>query len=221
MDKENNIRFFSSWSGGKDSCLALYYALENGGQAKKLLTMLVDSGERSRSHGLAVDLLNKQAEALNIPIITASTSWDDYEENFINLLEKLKKDKINAGVFGDIDLEEHRYWVEKVCKKVDMKAKLPLWQMDRREVIEKFIELGFEAEIIVVKEKKLEERFLGRKLSFELINELEEIGVDVCGENGEYHTVVLDGPIFSKKVAIERKEKVKSKGYIFQNIEVK
>ncbi|MGM0409435.1 MAG: diphthine--ammonia ligase [Bacillota bacterium] len=221
MEKENNLNFFSSWSGGKDSCLALYYALENGGKAQKLLTMLVDDGERSRSHGLSLELLNKQAEALNIPIITANTSWDEYEENFIDLLEKLKKEKINAGVFGDIDLEEHREWVERVCKKVDMKAELPLWKMDRREVIEKFIELGFEAEIIVVKDNKLGERFLGKKLNFELIDELEEIGVDVCGENGEYHTVVLDGPIFSKKVAIERKEKVKSKGYIFQNIEVK
>ena len=221
MENKNNFNFFSSWSGGKDSCLALYYAQKNGGKAEKLLTMLVDDGERSRSHGLSLELLNKQADSLNIPIVTANTTWNNYEDNFKSLLTEIKKEGIDTGVFGDIDLEEHREWVERVCAEVDMKARLPLWQMRRREVMENFIELGFKAEIIVVKEEELSERFLGRKLSFELMDELEEIGVDVCGENGEFHTVVLDGPIFSKAIEIERKERIKSKGYCFQNIEVK
>ncbi|MGM0438479.1 MAG: adenosine nucleotide hydrolase, partial [Bacillota bacterium] len=81
MKEENKYPFFASWSGGKDSCLALYYALQDGGKAEKLLTMLVDDGERSRSHGLSIDLLHKQAEALSIPLITANTSWDNYEDN--------------------------------------------------------------------------------------------------------------------------------------------
>ena len=221
MKKENKYPFFASWSGGKDSCLALYYALKEGGQAEKLLTMLVDDGERSRSHGLSIELLKKQAEALSIPLITANTSWDNYEDNFKKLLEKLKKEGINTGVFGDIDLEEHREWVERVCSEKNLKAKLPLWKMGRREVMENFIKLGFEAEIIVVKEDKLAESFLGKKLTLDLMDELEKRDVDVCGENGEFHTVVLDGPIFSKKVEIERKNIVKRKGYCFQNIEAK
>jgi len=221
MIKESDYSFFASWSGGKDSCLSLYYALEEGGYAKKLLTMLVDDGERSRSHGLSIDLLQKQAEALSIPLITANTSWDNYEENFKKLLGKLKNEGIDTGVFGDIDLEEHREWVERVCTEKNLKAKLPLWKMERREVMENFIKLGFEAEIIVIKEDKLPESFLGKKLTFSLMDELEKRDVDVCGENGEFHTVVLDGPIFSKKVKIKRSNIVKRKGYCFQNVEAK
>ena len=183
--------------------------------------MLVNDGVRSRSHGLSVDLLKKQAESLNIEMTTANTTWDNYENNFISLLKNLKKEGIDYGVFGDIDLQEHRNWVEKVCHKVNMEARLPLWKMDRREVLNIFIDLGFKAEIIVVREEMLDKNYLGRELSFELLEELEEEGVDVCGENGEYHTVVLDGPIFSKKIEIERKEVIKTKGCYFQNIEAK
>ena len=221
MKNKNNLSFFSSWSGGKDSCLALYYALKEGGKAKKLLTMLIDNGQKSRSHGLSLNLLEKQAESLSIPLITANTSWDNYESNFKKMLKKLKKQGITTGIFGDIDLAEHREWVERVCSEENLKAKLPLWKMGRREVMEKFIELGFEAEIIVIKEEKLSKDFLGKKLTFDLIDKLEKNNVDVCGENGEFHTVVLDGPIFSKKVNIKRKNIVKNKGYIFQNIEAK
>lgn len=221
MIKENKYPFFASWSGGKDSCLALYYALQEGGKAEKLLTMLVDDGERSRSHGLSLDLLQKQAESLSVPLITANTSWENYEDNFKKLIEKFPKEGISTGVFGDIDLEEHREWVERVCSEKDLKARLPLWKKGRREVMKKFIELGFEAEIIVVKEESLSKEFLGKKLTFNLMDELEKRDVDVCGENGEFHTVVLNGPIFSKKVEIKRKNTIKSKGYCFQNIEAK
>ena len=221
MKKEKEFPFFASWSGGKDSCLALYYALEAGGKAEKLLTMLVDDGQKSRSHGLSIDLLEKQAESLSIPIITANTTWNNYEDNFKKLLGKLKQENINTGIFGDIDLEEHRDWVERVCSEKNLKAKLPLWKMERRKVMEKFIKLGFKAKIVVVKENKLSEQFLGKELTFDLIDELEKRNVDVCGENGEFHTVVLDGPIFNTKVEVIEKGIAKNKGYCFQNIEVK
>lgn len=213
-------KFFCSWSGGKDSCLALYYAIREGGNPGKLLTMLIGDGERSRSHGLPLNLLKKQSLSLNIPLITRATSWEDYEENFVSILRKIKREGITAGVFGDIDLEEHRVWVEKVCARVDIKPYLPLWKKPRRRLLEDFIESGFKATIVAVKDGVLDRRFLGEVLDLTLIEDLENEGVDASGEEGEFHTVVTDGPIFSFEISLKKKEQVFSNGYWFQNVEV-
>lgn len=219
--KINHKAFFCSWSGGKDSCLSLYYALKQGGMPKRLITMLVENGERSRSHGLSLNLLKKQSESLNIPLSTYATSWEDYETNFITALKEMKESVINIGLFGDIDIEDHKNWVKKVCNKTNMLAYLPLWKKSRRKIVKEFIEEGFKAIIVAAKDDKhLGKALLGRELSMDMISTFEKRGIDPAGENGEYHTLVTGGPIFKHDIKYRLEEKVFFNGYWFQNVSV-
>ena len=196
------LAFFSSWSGGKDSCLALYHAVKNGGRPRFLLTILAEDGLVSRSHGLSKQVLAAQAESLGLRPVFRAASWERYEEEFVSALRELKASGIEAGVFGDIDLDVHREWARRVCGRAGMAAFHPLWKRDRRELLEEFIGLGFKARIIAVNEEKLDKRFLGRTIQTQTIEEMEEAGIDPAGEGGEYLTVVTDGPLFSAKVEI-------------------
>jgi len=216
----NNKTFFCSWSGGKDSCLSLYYALKQGGIPKRLITMLIENGERSRSHGLSLNLLKKQSESLNIPLRTYATSWEDYETNFITALKEMKESGINLGVFGDIDIDDHKKWVKKVCNKTNILEYLPLWKKPRRKIVQEFIDDEFKAIIVTVKDKLLDKELLGRELDENLIGILEKKGVDLAGENGEYHTMVTGGPIFKKDIEYKLEEKLFFNGYWFQNVSV-
>ena len=211
--------FFCSWSGGKDSCFALYYAINNGLEPGKLLTMMTDD-KISRSHGLTIEVLKSQAASLNIPLITCPTTWDNYEENFIYMLKHIKKEGIHNGVFGDIDIQEHREWVTGVCSKVNMKAFLPLWNRSRKELVEDFINKGFKAIIVAINEKVMGREYLGKVLSEKSVNKFVEIGIDPSGENGEYHTVVIDGPIFTFPLNIEMGNIVSHNGYCFQKASI-
>jgi len=206
---------FCSWSGGKDSCLALYRAVRAGGQARWLLNMCTESGERSRSHGLAADVLRAQAAALGIPIVFRAASWDEYEKTFLDALAGLKGRGVTAGVFGDIDVEPHREWVERVCASAGMAACEPLWKSDRRELLDEFLGAGFEARLVALKDGALSPELLGRRLDGELTAEIESAGADACGENGEYHTVVVDGPLFSRPLELVAGERVLRDGYWF------
>jgi len=213
--------FFCSWSGGKDSCLALYYAMQNGGIPKALLTMLKKDGERSRAHGLPVDLIKRQAESLNIPLVVRKSSWDDYEKVFLSTLQEFKKERIEYGVFGDIDLEPHLEWVERVCSFAAIQPYEPLWKRSRLNLLYDFFQLGFTAIIIAVKQGILDSHFLGQILNEQVVKEMEEIGIDPSGEKGEYHTVVTDGPIFSFAIHLEIKRHFVQNGYFFLDISVK
>jgi len=216
----NNKTFFCSWSGGKDSCLSLYYALKQGAIPKRLITMLIENGERSRTHGLSLNLLKKQSESLNIPLSTYATSWEDYETNFITALKEMKESGINLGVFGDIDIDDHKKWAKKVCHKTNILEYLPLWKELRRKIVQELIDDGFKAIIVAVKDKLLGKELLGRELDKNLIRILEKKGVDLTGENGEYHTMVTGGPIFKKDVEYKLEEKIFFNGYWFQNVSV-
>ncbi len=214
-----NKEFFCSWSGGKDSTLAYYYAVKNGGIPAALVTTLLENGERTRAHGLSVDMLEEQAESLGDRLFTCPTSWDDYEQKFVDLLSYIKKENnIEMGVFGDIELDEHREWVEKVCDTAGFQPHLPLWHKSRRELICDFIESGFEAVIIVVDNEVLDESFLGRTLDMAFIAEMERMELDPAGENGEYHTVVVDGPIFDNAIDYELGEIKRVNGKLYQDI---
>ena len=210
--------FFSSWSGGKDSCLALYKAIQQGGRPRRLLTMFGGDGARSKSHGLPPAVIAAQAEALSIPSLVGSASWGDYEKVFLAHLGDLKKQGLNDGVFGDIDLVPHRQWVEGVCAKHDIVPHLPLWQKGRRELLGDFIEAGFVAVIVVVKDDRLNESFLGRQLDWQTVSDLEKAGVDACGEEGEYHTVVTGGPIFSNDLPGKYGSVDHQEGYCFLDV---
>lgn len=197
--------FFCSWSGGKDSCLAFYHALQAGGEPRCLFTMLSEAGERSRAHALPLRILEQQAESLGIPLVSGVASWEGYEKVFIDQLRRFKKEGIEFGVFGDIDLEEHRQWQEKVCSVVGMGAYLPLWGRPRREIVAELVDSGFQAMIVTVDEQKMERKYLGRVIDRPLMDELEKRGIDIAGENGEYHTLITDGPLFKKPLSIEVK----------------
>ena len=211
--------FFCSWSGGKDSCLALYYAVQSGGIPESLLTMFTDDGERSRSHGLPVGVIQQQAQALGIPLIVRNASWDEYEERFLSALHDFKQREIACGVFGDIDLEPHLEWVKRVCSTVAVKPYEPLWKRPRHDLLEEFFHLGFTATIVAVKQEALDMSFLGRPLDRQAVLEMEKAEIDVSGEEGEYHTVVTGGPLFSVPIHIESKGQVVRNGYCFLDIE--
>ncbi|MFW0967254.1 MAG: diphthine--ammonia ligase [Thermacetogeniaceae bacterium] len=191
-----NLPFFCSWSGGKDSCLAFYYAVQAGGKPCCLFTMLSEEGEHSKSHGLPLRILEQQAASLGVPLVTGASSWEDYERVFIGQLREFKAKGIEVGVFGDIDLEEHRKWQENACAAAEMRAYLPLWGKSRQRVVAELVDLGFQAVIVAVNEEKMDRRYLGRVLNKPLMSELAADGIDVAGENGEFHTIVTDGPLF-------------------------
>lgn len=203
-----------SWSGGKDSCLALHTAVERGATPRALLTMFDESGQRSRSHGLHRDVLQAQATSMDLPLHHRSASWATYEEQFLDGLVELKELGVHDVVFGDIDLEPHREWEERVCGARSVTAHLPLWQRSRRKVLESCWAIGIRCRIIAVDESRLSGDELGAELTPELASTLEARGVDACGENGEFHTVVVDAPLFDDAIELEFGEVVSHGGYL-------
>jgi diphthine-ammonia ligase len=220
----NNISYFVSWSGGKDSCLALFRTIKIYGNPKYLINILTEDGYRSRSHGLAKTVLERQANLLKIPINFYSASWNDYESVFTNALHDLKKEGIAMGVFGDIKIPDkpdwiaHRQWADQVCDKVGISANEPLWEDSVETLLQDFFDAGFVAKIISVKADFLRPDYLGKILTEDLIIEFMEQGIDPAGEKGEYHTVVLDGPIFTKPLLLEEREQVQKDGYWFLDV---
>jgi uncharacterized protein (TIGR00290 family) len=215
-----NARFFCSWSGGKDSCLALHRARQAGAKPACLLTIISEDGIRSRSHGLRREVLEAQASALGLPLIIRCATWAEYESVFVDALHEIRRQGIKAGVFGDIDFPPHLEWEEKVCAQADLTAYLPLWENNRIELLREFLTLGYKALIVTVDEKKLDRKFIGRVIDEKIIAEFQKIGIDPCGENGEYHTLVVDGPIFSGPLSVRRGSITEHSGYCSIDIRV-
>jgi diphthine-ammonia ligase len=211
--------FFASWSGGKDSYLALQRAVAGGGRPVALLTMAADDGRRSHSHALPISLVARQAEALGLPLVLRSASWDTYEAAFLDGLAELRDELgVEVGVFGDIDLQPHRDWVERVCAVAELRACLPLWLEPRRLLLDELLAAGVVATVVAVNGDRLDERFLGRRLDGALIPKLEAAGVDACGEEGEFHTVVTEAPLFAAPVAFSRRGTVAIDQYRFVDV---
>ena len=199
----NNVRekkFIASYSGGKDSILALYRAINAGLSPLGLITTYNTDANRSWFHGLSKDLIRKVSASLFIPITLVKTSGEQYEENF----EKALTDAKNAGaevcVFGDIDIAGHLEWGTLRCENTGLIPFFPLWKEERKKLVYEFVDSGFSAIITVVDTSRMPKKFLGQVLSRELADAIEKSGADICGENGEYHTFAYDGPLFSKKV---------------------
>jgi uncharacterized protein (TIGR00290 family) len=209
-----------SWSGGKDSCLALHEALASGGRLACLVTMFTEDGHRSRSHGLARDVLEAQAAAISVPLLASAATWDDYETVFVGLLKRAASYGATTAVFGDIDIPRHRDWEENVCRQASLTAALPLWQRDRMALLQAWWAAGFEARIVVAREGLVDRRYLGRVLDRPTALELAATGVDPCGENGEFHTVVTAGPLFREPLTVELGGQVLRSGCWFQDLKV-
>lgn len=195
-------RIFVSWSGGKDAYLALQRAVRAGAELAAIVCMLHEDGGVSRGHGLPLALLEAQAAALGVPLVARATSWEEYEANFVSLLHELRARGVQAGVFGDIDLQAHRDWVENVCHVSGLGSHLPLWLEPRRTLLDEFLGGGGRATIVAVDHSKLSGEFLGLELDDAVIARIEAAGADACGEGGEYHTAVTWSPLFSSRVAL-------------------
>lgn len=211
-------KYFCSWSGGKDSALALYKAIQTGIKPAFLLTMMIETGDRSRSHGIHRSILEAQAYSIGIPIRFCSTSWDSYTDHFLNELQALHELGVDGGIFGDIDIEAHYQWVQKVCEKNHIQPLLPLWQKQRDVILKELFENNFQAEIIAVKEGVLPSSFLGKSLNAAILEEFKTFEIDLNGEAGEYHTFITDGPLLKYPLQVKHGEKVLKSGYWFSDI---
>ena len=213
-----NQPFVASWSGGKDSAMAYYRAVQSGLTPKRLLTMFQEDEEVSKSHALPLNVVQAQAKRLSVPLMIRGAGWDDYEAKFIDAMDECRADGITHGVFGDIDLQGHLEWVQKTCAKSNIVPIHPLWQEPRRSILEELLTIGFEAVIVVVNTKLMPAKYVGRTFTRQLMDELEALGIDSCGENGEFHTVVIDGPIFSSRVPVKFGEVRENEGYVFLTV---
>ena len=220
MQEPRSFSSLCSWSGGKDSCFALMKAIKQGYAPKVLLNVLNEEGKISRSHGIPSSILQAQAAVAGLPIHLISSSWQEYEMHFTQALDTLKKEyDLTHAVFGDIDLQPHRDWEEKVCANAGLTAVLPLWQQDRRSLVIQMLNSGIQTMIVSCNEV-MGEHFLGKIITEELVTELEALGVDACGENGEFHTLVLNCPLFKKPIYAGVKKKILHAGYWFTQLEL-
>lgn len=232
------MRGFCSWSGGKDSALALHRARADGVVVERLLTMMIEDGARSRSHGLRTEVLRAQADAMGLPITFVPTSWDDYEARFVEAVAELRADGLTEGVFGDIDIDRNRAWVEGVCGPAGVTVHEPLWGRPRRGLLGELLRAGFRAHVVAVRADvcvggpergrgqeggSASERreLLGRELDADLVDTLAAAGIDPSGELGEYHTVVAAGPELSRPLDLVFGEVVERSGYRFVDVVVR
>jgi uncharacterized protein (TIGR00290 family) len=175
---------------------------------------------RSMSHGLDCRLLASQSQAMEVPVVQRKATWDTYEQEFKSAVQELKKAGVEGIVFGDIELEGHRGWIESVCAELDVTPIMPLWGAAPVELLLEFISEGFEAIVVSAKSDYFGQEWLGRKLDEGFITELRrcKTGVHPCGEYGEYHTLVTNGPLFKKGVQILKSRKVLKDGYWFLDL---
>ncbi len=202
-----------SWSGGKDSALALLHARRRGYDIKGLMTMFSPETDTSRSHGLPHGLLKDQARALGLPLRVAYASWDDYEEIFRRHLSTYAEQGLETAVFGDIFLDDHRAWVERVCAATGLRAVLPLWGRDTALLAQEILDCGIRARICTVRSECLEHTWLGEPFDERFLRHVTRRGLDPCGEHGEYHTVVVAAPVCSRRLVIDEAEVEASADY--------
>jgi len=191
-----------SWSGGKDSCLALMRVWEQY-DVRLMITMFDEAGERSRSHGLRPEIVEAQAARLGLATISGHCNWSTYEAEFGRVLRQAAERGCTDVIFGDIFEDSHRAWTERLATNAGLVAHQPLWGEPTDRLVREFLARGGRASIVTVSDKWLDATWLGRELSVESVESLTALGVDPCGERGEYHTVVTDCPLFSAPLEFE------------------
>ncbi|MDD5398074.1 MAG: diphthine--ammonia ligase [Dehalococcoidia bacterium] len=204
-DKTNDIKdrnYIVSWSGGKDSCMALYEAMRQGRKVTHLVNFISNDEKRVRFHGTNADLIRQQGAAMGIKVAQYETDWDGYERDFKAAVRSLLPTGVKGMIFGDIYLDVHKEWVERVCGEIGIEALEPLWGQPTDELLDQFIQLGFEAVVVGVNSRHMDEKWVGRMVDSTFRDYLKQNNIDPCGENGEYHTVVINGPIFSRRLSL-------------------
>ncbi|MDT0646541.1 diphthine--ammonia ligase [Zunongwangia sp. F260] len=203
---------YLNWSSGKDSALALYKLQQQKEYSvEKLVTTVNTDVDRVSMHGLRNELLFQQAQNMGLPLqviaLNGDVSMQEYNATMQKATESLLQEGFRYSIFGDIFLEDLRNYREEQLEKVGLKGIYPLWKKDTSELIQEFLELNFKAIVVCVNSKVLDKSFCGRVIDQAFLDDLPE-GVDPCGENGEFHTFVFDGPVFENPVAFEMGEKV-------------
>jgi len=199
-----------AWSGGKDSAMALSELRNNKDyDVIALLTTVTEDYDRISMHGVRGALLEQQAESLGLPLekvyITKTSSNEEYERNMKDKLTHYKGLGVSCAAFGDIFLEDLKKYREENLSKIGVKGIFPIWKRNSAELARTFIGLGFKAIITCIDSKVLDKSFAGRVFDEQFLSELPD-NVDPCGENGEFHSFVYDGPIFSKPITCEKGE---------------
>jgi len=207
--------YISSWSGGKDSCLACYKAIKAGIK----ISHLVHFVREFNLHGVDAGMIRLQAELSGITIVQRKIVSDDFESEFKDTVKALIGNGIKGMVFGDIYLEPHKEWVDRVCRELGIEALEPLWGISTEKLLNDFIDEGFEAVLVSGQKKFIGREWIGRKADREFMEHLKtKPDVDICGENGEFHTFVTGGPLFKGRVEITKKEVTERDGYWFLDI---
>jgi uncharacterized protein (TIGR00290 family) len=197
----NKPRAAISWSGGKDSCAALQRASADF-DVVAMVTMFDEEAARSRSHGLRPEILTAQAERLGLRQIVGRCTWATYNDAFGTALDRLVPDGITHVVFGDIMFDEHRRWAEEMCAPRGLAAVEPLFGQSTRDLLVDWVRSGGDAVIVTARAERLDSSWLGRKLSIDMLPDFDRLGVDPCGERGEYHTVVTNSRLFSRPLTL-------------------
>ncbi len=190
-----------SWSGGKDSYLALHRARQ-AFDVVVMVAMFDEAGVRSRSHGLRPEVVAAQADALGMPLVIGRGSWETYERGYQAALADARRFDISHVVFGDIAGDTNREFPERVCAVAGLSAVEPLWGEPTPDLYREFIATGADARLVTVRDRFFDADWLGRPLTLDLLPEFADRGVDACGEYGEYHTVVVNGPLFARPLDV-------------------
>jgi uncharacterized protein (TIGR00290 family) len=217
------IPVLMSWSGGKDSCVALHELQRSGDYAVAgLITTVTRDYDRISMHGVRRDLLARQAEALGLPLhevfISAGANNTDYEAAMAEALGVARASGVETVAFGDLYLADIRAYRDRMMAENRMSAVYPVWGRDTLGFVADFIQAGFKAVIVCVDLARLDASFAGRAIDAELLSALPP-GVDPCGENGEFHTFVFDGPNFARPIDVSIGERVTREGFCFCDLE--
>ncbi len=206
--------YLASWSGGKDSCFACHLAIKNGMKVSRL----VHFDRPFNLHGVSAEMIKQQAELAGIPLIQEKVEQENFEHEFKETVGAFAKNGMRGVVFGDIYLEPHKEWVDRVCGELGLEAVEPLWGMKTENIIHEFLQEGFETVIVSGKQNLIDKRFIGRKMDSEFIEYLKSKNLDVCGENGEYHTFVTSGPLFQGRIEIADADVMGRQGFWFLDV---
>jgi uncharacterized protein (TIGR00290 family) len=184
--------------------------MRQGLEVRYLANTVDDDGLHSRSHGLSAEVLKLQAQSLGIPLVQHRTGAKTYEADFKTLLRNLRREGVTGGVYGDIDFVPHLEWMERVSRECDIVPHFPLRNIRQDKIMDQFIGLGFEAIVVATQPQILGKEWLGRKVDQDFIRSLATVDKNItpCGEAGEYHTLVVDGPLFKKRLEIVKADKV-------------
>jgi diphthine-ammonia ligase len=207
--------YLASWSGGKDGCFACYLALAEGYKISHLVNCVAKEYQRVNFHGTEKRIVQLQSQAIGIPVFQPETTFGNYTEDFKNAIRTLLTGGIKGMVFGDIYNDQHLAWVEGVCAELGIEAVEPLWGKSTDDVINDFLDAGFEAVIVAADARLIGQEWLGKRVDRAFITYLKAKGIDPCGEGGEYHTVVVGGPLFQRKIEITESRTIKRDSYWF------